>query len=954
MHRTYPNRTILVMMTALMSVVLIPTLLPFTEASAPVLASVSFLPSSHDVDAPLNISVTFVVSGEPITQVSVQSCHGDLCDLPAVMGTDGSGTTFFKDYPGNYFGNDEVFIYFHFFVEYGVSSSLIVPEDPESHEYNITLRRIPKALLLTSEIDRTVMFPNTTVSVSGNVMNDLGQNVSGADVILTHEGTTQTNSTLTDPNGSFSISLPISETGDRTLNLTVSSGDLHTYKEWKVHVDSWPLPHLEITGELSYQGTDLPPGSDGSLLYVGTETDISYQVDNKGSGEAFNVTVVIMDLRSGMFSNVSVGTLQVSQRYEGHLFPDPEMIGLATFMVTASFDQLAPEGMKVPVEPVSFMVTFIPRPVWTGHRPFVEMFTQTTCVPCVYMEEALERLHRTYPDEMSLLLYVFDDESASGAFQRNNVTSTPEVLLDRTYGRIKGVPTGEDVDPLVDLVNGSIEEASMREAPPLVLDLSPDGPNTTVSVQLLAGYSENFSGLLQVYEIEPFSNLRNNIGLPIANRFIGTSGGLDITDLRPGSGLDLIVAAPSDGRSLIAVVFALDGSSVQSANLDEGRQPSIFVKDDPVLAVLDVPGKSVIPLGLESFPFDEDEVEDVTCSVEISDLPENWSIGPTTSGPWTSGSISLTFTKATATRTVLSVGRTRFNTTAVVHIRSEGHLADGEEGLREMTLVVLTPDRVYDLTLLLDVRDGSGPILNTPAITEYYLKGEGLSIFFYVRAVNVTSNDIIRGRVVPCFYDDDARCGIPKDLTLTIYSGNLYRASVQGDDLFEFTHLTYNAWIEVNGIKTNETVPRTVGIETLIDLPSDDDDDNGKGIVLIVVLSTMAVIFLVILAGLLFLTIKRAAKGKEGPAAETSLEDRTAGEEVAGPDPEGPLDPNATLPSPTDDLGIVHGLSEMEPPRAEGPSTQGPLSPGENEKLVPAAKVDIGPGPGPETGSPIN
>jgi hypothetical protein len=864
------------------------------------------------------------------------------------MGTDGSGTTFFKDYPANYFGNEEVFIYFHFFVEYGVSSSLVVPEDPESHEYNITLRRMPKALLLTSEIDRTVMFPNTTVSVSGRVMNDLGQNVSVADVLLTHEGTTQTNSTLTDTYGNFSISLLISETGDRTLNLTVSSMDLYSYEEWEVHVDSWPLPHLEITGELIYQGTGLPPGSDGSFLYAGTETDISYQVKNKGSGEAYNVTIVIVNLRNGIFSNVSIGTLQVSQRYEDHIFPDPDVIGLTTFMITASFDQMAPEGLKVPVEPFTIMVTFIPRPVWTGHRPFVEMFTQTTCVPCVYMEEALERLHSTNPEEMSLLLYVFEDEVSVGVFNRNGVTSTPEVLIDRTYGRIEGVPTGENVSSLMDLVNGSIDEASMREAPPLVLDLSTHGANTTVSVQLLAEYPENFSGLLQVYEIEPYSNLRNNIGLPIASRYLGTSGGLDITDLRPGFGLDLIVTTPPQSRSLLAVVFALDGSAVQSASLDMGKRPALFVRGDAVLATLDVPGSTVIPVGIESYPLDEADLEDVTYSIRIGDLPVNWSIGPTASGPWTNGSLSLTFSKASATRNVLSVGRTRFNTTKMVHIRTLGRLSAGEEGLKELTLTILTPDREYDVTLLLDVTEGYDGHVKAPEIKEYYLKGEGLSIFFYVRASNVTENDIVRGRVVPCLYGDDARCGGPKELTLAKYSEGLYRAPVQGDDILEFTHLTYDAWIETNGTKVDETAPRTVEIESLIDLPTDDDDDDdGNLMTLIVVLSLTTLLVLIVLILFIFVLIRRSTKVKEeGPTTDRPIEDTEGSEEVTGSDPEVPIVLSGTLETPNDGSNIVK--DPIEPLHAEGPSADGPAIPTENNTVVPSADD----GDGPKTGGP--
>ncbi len=946
MHRTFQNRTIVILITTIISVVLISTLFPFAGADAPVLTYFSFLPLTNDVDSPLNISVTFTISGEPIAQVMVQSCHGDLCDLPAVMGTDGSGTTFYKEYPANYFGNEEVFIYFHFFIEYGVSSSIVIPLDPESHEYNITLKRVPKALLLTSEIDRTVLFPKTTVTVSGRVENDLGQNVSGAEVILTDVGTTNSNLTLTDQGGNFSISLLISETGNRTLNLTVSNGDLQTYKEWEVRVDSWPLPKLQITGELTHQGTDLPPGSDGSLLYTGMESDITYQVKNMGSGDAYNVTVVILDLRTGMFSNVSIDTLQVSQTYEGHIFPDPNSLGVATFMVNASFDQMAPIDLKVPVEPFTIMVTYIPKPVWTGHRPFIEMFTQTTCVPCVYMEEALERLHRTYPEDMSLLLYVFEDDASVGVFERSGITSTPEVLIDRTYGRIKGVPTGENVSSLMDLVNGSIEDASSREAPPLVIDLSPEGTNTTVSVHLMTEYTQNFSGLIQVYEVETFSNLRNNIGLPITNRFMGTAGGLDILDLRPGSGLDLIVKTPLRGRSLIAVVFALDGSAVQSASLYEGLEPTLYVNEDAVLATLDVPGSTVIQLGLERFPFDYDTIGDVTYKVEITDLPANWSIGPAASGPWTNGSLSMTFSKAAATRTVLSVGRVRLNTTIRVHLKANGRLLKGEEGLRELTLLVRTLEVSYNVTLLVDLKDGGDPLDDTPTIVEYYLKGEGLSIFFYVRAINVTSNDIVRGRVVPCLYGDDARCGVPKDLTLALYSGDLYRASVQGDDLFEFTHLTYNAWIEVDGNKTNETEPRTVAIKTLIDLTSDDDDnddDDGNGMVLIVVLSIIAILVLIALAFLLFALTRRSGQGKEeGPGTDVHQQDGTINEEIKGSDQETPTELSGTLPVQTDGSDIDKEGPEVQPPPVDGP-TPGPISVTENDRLVPPKEEDTVP-----------
>jgi len=911
------------------------------SAAEPEFASWSVNPSDPSFDDELNITVTFNVYDVPIDGVEVQVCHGFQCEAPVPMNDIGDGSTFFRVFPPGGFGEttDEVFCYFHFTYTFNSTETRHYPEEPSSTELNVTIVRTASVLEVEASPDRTTVFPNETITVSGKVTNDLGENVSGALVNLTADGLDIFNETYTDPYGEFEVALTLPEEGNRTLNLTVTDNDLAAYREWSVRVNSWPIPVMSITGTLDFNEDARPVGGGEYEFYEGSEVTLVYDVMNTGTGNAYNITAFLDISNEEAVHTVNIGNLTPSptQRYQGEFPLNTSLPGIIDVNITLEWDQDAPEDQKIPYTPFSIELTMVPVPTWENHRVLVEMFTQTTCVPCVDVEEAVERLNEEENLDFEFIMYVYDDQASQLRANELGVTSTPDLFIDHTYDRMTG---GGSVDEMMEEIRSRIENASLRDTPPVEMRFSESGDGEIgVSLYLSDVYSSRVSGIFQVYSIETNSNVRNYQGIPIAHRYHGAAAGEDISEMNPGSYRNLTVPSPDHGMGYVAVLLASDGKVLQSASYIPPFTQELYMKEGSSIIRSESPASLSLNLSLEKFQFEDSDFPDVGFEVWAEGIPGNWSLS-IGGGEVTDAPSVIFFSKDAAEREELPSGRIRYSEVFGFQLR----IPEGD-GTYSFKLHVNSSGTTFTWTyvLIITPADSGGTEPANPIIDDVYLESAGGKLYIYVEARNVPENATVKARVLPCNEGENALCGLPVDFVLIPIQDERYRVSLTGVDLESYTHLTYHAWIERDGVKLVSSTEKKEAIDGLIEIPSaEDGSGNEKDNTSLYVFLFGVPVVLIILAALLFILLKRS--GEKGEAEEETQEpagtETLPGDEMpeaspvegeAEPTMSGEEDPSGNPPAEvveTEGAGDViepeKGEEPVEPAEEGVPGTDGP------------------------------
>ena len=835
------------------------------DAAAPTYSSIYFDPSEPSFEDDINVSVTFSVDDETITLIKMQVCHqplgesGGLCEPPVDMTDSGDGETFFATVPGGGFGRDaDALLYtFHFTVFHGSGNQFTYPSNPDSHELNVTVVKKASMIMVDAQPDRTTIYPNETISVSGKVTDDLYNNVSGAQVNLTVVGEGIENSTTTDPFGDFDISLLIPSDGNYTLNLSVEKDGMKAYDQWDVTVNTWPIPQILLEGGIWLDGESVIP-SDPYEFYTGENVSITFEATNAGTGTAYNLTV-IFNITGMEDIEVRDANLTPDVGFGGWIPFNTSTPGDHTVTITVEYDQEAPEKYRQPHDPVVINISIRDPPTWEDHTVLLEMFTQTTCGPCVYVEEALERLYEDAPIDFNFITYVFDDQPSQEKAEDMGVTSTPDLFVDHTFDRMTGGDRSSFLsgDIRSDMVS-MIENASARDTPPTEILITEEDDSVNITLELGSVYTEDISGILQVQLVETHSNMRNLVGIPIAHRFLETSLTQPVSDLSPGQRMNFSVPSLSEGEGIVVVLYDDEGMVLQSSSHLPGDALDLFMEEDSELLRTDSPGEELVNITIERFQFDDSSFDDISYSISAPDLPEGWNLY-LGENLITSDGYRLDFTFSDSESEELSTTRVRFRENLSLFLV----IPEGANGTESFHIEVNSSGHIYTHTVavIATPREGPGPV-EDPSIDNVYLQEDGDILHIYVEASNVPEDATIKARILPCDYGENAACGLPLDHTLEMYESGIYRADASDVDLKNFTHLTYNAWIEKDGTKLVESGEEQVEISQLIGPAGDDDDDGEDGdqdnnTTLFIAIAAVAVLIVIIVMVLLLISRKK-------------------------------------------------------------------------------------------------
>jgi hypothetical protein len=212
------------------------------------------------------------------------------------------------------------------------------------------------------------------------------------------------------------------------------------------------------------------------------------------------------------------------------------------------------------------------------------------------------------------------------------------------------------------------------------------------------------------------------------------------------------------------------------------------------------------------------------------------------------------------------VGRVRYSIEETLNVSVPSNVS----GTFDFDLMIDIEDRTYRMTVVVLVPEKEEPEVT---ITSQSLVGEGSNIFFIVEATGVPDDGIVKGRVLPCNYGEGASCGIPQTYVLAWIEDGMYRASVQNLDLMTYTHLTYNAWVEVGGVKFAEQEEVQVEISSLVEIESDDDEEDDDSIWPLLVFVISIVVLIVIIVVIIVIARSSMASGVDEEIEETQEEE---------------------------------------------------------------------------------
>ncbi|MGA1873833.1 MAG: hypothetical protein ACMUHY_09195, partial [Thermoplasmatota archaeon] len=396
-----------------------------------------------------------------------------------------------------------------------------------------------------------------------------------------------------------------------------------------------------------------------------------------------------------------------------------------------------------------------------------------------------------------------------------------------------------------------------------------EGEELTLSGYLDPEYRSDVSGIIKIYRIEPHSSIRNNQSIPMANRYMGSVPGQEIDALQPGEWFNLTLNPPEEGESYVAVLESDEGKIINSVALEPGPAPMAFITDDQVVRRIDPSSSGTFILTVDRFQFEEEDFGEIEINISSSNIPEGWSL--TIEGAQITQEITkLVFGFQGSSKEIKPAGRVRYyqNYQVTVNVPEE------VSGNFDFDIGIVIGSDVYDLLVVVIVPEPTKP---DAEILDIYLEGSGKTIYFYVEAKYISEDGTVKGTVLPCNYGPGAACGLPVEYLLTYFEGDLYRAALVGIDLETYTHLTYSAWVEEDGIVVDETEEKQVEISSLIDIGAIDDDDEDELSAMVVVFSIAA---LLVVVALVILVIFIARRSKEEDEEEEPPIEEVMGESL--------------------------------------------------------------------------
>jgi len=842
--------------------------LPIALGEGPEVQTLSVSPLEPTILDDVNISVDLT---GPAQRVEIEYCvtgPGGLCYPPVDMNMT-SDTHFWILYSQGTFGNNSMAFTMIIHHTLGVNT----------HEFELTVRNVPTALSLRELVPvagTTIsLFPDQNFTVSGRAVNDLGENLSGGNVVMTL-GEQGWVGTVTDADGLFSVDGSFAANGTYTVGLTVTDPvhSINATASWTAEVSPWPLPHMDISASLAFDPMDQPPDAQGNVFYNDSIVVIEYEVTNTGTGEALNVSVLEVISNSTYSNTIAVGNVTQGWRHEGELELVTSAPGRYRAIVSTVFDQSAPIELKAPEPSFEIDYEIVGRPIWEGHTVLVEMFTQSTCVPCVSMEEAIEEVYRETELPMEFILYPLDDIESEQKANASGIEATPHVLIDSGFRELVG---GGDVEDLkADLIS-AIENGTRRITPPIAIAMEEDDDFFKITASLPGLYTESTSGTLVAMKVETYSNLRNQQGIPMMHRYRGELDRVNVIDLAPGGTVHLNLTLPGTGEDILAVFYGPDGTVFQSLMSDHAIDPVLYLKRST--PYLQISGTETVLFNMTMEAFRDDLPtsgyhDGPPFTVSTQGTVQNMDIRDGTDRPL--GPSGIQFDFADFSSADLPIGRTRH----FMSLQFSVTPLEEEDSTRTFKMNVTSRDRTYTMTVV--VKLTLAPV-EEMVISEYHLEGEGRSIFFIATIRNLPEGAIVEGRVQPCTSEGvGGLCGVPVYPLLTRVNDTYFRGPVSGLDLDSYDYLTFRLSVEVDGNVISQTEDVKVEISELVDITQDDDDDNdGNGATAAILIGAIAVWLVLMLLLALFLVRRRTMNAHDaiGQGTQGDEVERTAGED---------------------------------------------------------------------------
>ncbi|MDG6226218.1 MAG: hypothetical protein QCI82_12005 [Candidatus Thermoplasmatota archaeon] len=778
------------------------------KGEGPSVSSITIDPEDPNILDDVNITISLT---EPASKVEIEYClegPGGLCFPPEEMSPLGSNMIFSYEYAAGTFENAS----FHFNI------SIHHDGGKNYFEFHITVRAVPTSITLTDLIpsasDTITVFPESNITISGRVIDDLQFPVEGAETVLGIRDDLDIWSGLTDDDGRFQFEISFEDNGSYTLDLSINdtSYGLKANASWMVMVNSWPVPAVSLDTQLVFDPKTRPPGVPEFEFFVGSKIILEYTFRNTGTGTAFNFTVNERVNNTNHSQTRLIGNLSVGFDHRSNISLPTEMVGEYILELNCSYDQIAPQHLKMGPPFYSLQYKIIEKPTWERHRVLIEMFTQSTCVPCVAMEEAIERLHSDRDDDFEFIMYELDDQISKDIAQARGVTGTPHVFVDHGFDQIRG---GGEVDALMTDLDEGISNAAARNTPPITISLLEGGGTVTLVLGLSDPYNGSLSGYAVLYAVESYSNKRNNQGIPLMNRFLGEAGRLPWFEMVHGQDFTLDVNEPPPGQDLVAVVFDSDGNLIQVKRTHRSADPVVYLKRITMITDITGTGSDEFNVTVEAFSHEEEASFDISFDLMVFGILPNLRVEDGSGR--IIGSDGIKFQFIPEHRRTLDVGRTVHWIEIPLTISSS---VDGE-GTSTFRLNMLSLGSNHTQTIV--VRMARTPEKNV-AVLNMNLIGEGDEIFFTTTVMNIPPGAILKGRVQPCTEDGPGgSCGMPVEIILDSINETFYKGPVTGLVLDPFEYLTFKLFIIMGDDILLETQDEKVLISDLIDV------ENGDG-----------------------------------------------------------------------------------------------------------------------------
>ena len=577
------------------------------DSLGPAIIDVSWSPPNPYWDEGLNVSAN-VTDPDGVASVMLQWCIGDICYPPVPMNVgEGNSYWYFVD---------------RTFPNTTVTFDILAQDtqgNPSSYAFNVTFRPRPTSLLINATAVPYTLYPGENFTVTGRLTLNTGEPPSSATVRV-YLSTEEVSSGQADPFGGFNITVKAPESSGNYTYLVVGEGEgFRAETEVEIRVIERPVADLVL--HLMFTGTSRKEG--GIFLFEDDLFRGRVEVENSGTAPAGNLTITVFrDVEEVLNESYSF-SLAPGERWGTNFTADAGAVGrhMIVARVSTPHEEISLENNY---QELSYEV--LPPSAAPQQKVLVELFTSTTCEPCISSEHALDYLRYLRGDNATVVAYVMDDPTVptiEPILSSYGVSGTPTVVFDGGY-RVE-VGGGEE-EELLQTYQTYLNESLLRYRDPIWIELSSVNitgnllESLTITVHT-AGASA--SGLyVTLYGITPYMGPRGFNGVPIRYS-VAYYNLLYVPDMDPEDEYTTTIYPAwyfgEDGISVVAALRENSGTVLSHDIYEEAKRPPFYVQVPT--GEVDIPPASSreVTITLESFLYSwEENPLPVTADVELA------------------------------------------------------------------------------------------------------------------------------------------------------------------------------------------------------------------------------------------------------------------------------------------------------------------------------------------------